>query len=279
MRTKNYHFSFFISQIFCRTFAKIRRIISNEGNARKFFQKQFLLRAFAFWKMIVFIIIFFATAIAAGIFGILGFSLYLKRKTKSISSENQKQFEKPIVPRSLFEPTDAEIRAFEAEGQVERQEVLQQEIFAKAEANDFTALLEAREFGNDFYDKVLAQLFKRAETYEKFNLLCVFLEENDLRTSGETVGRFETILQTSFGKKNAIRLFHLAAKTESAVIFSKTLTTVIQHWRDGNLPQMSFESLMQLAESQLWLLPADERISGEGFLLKHKLADLRRNFE
>ncbi len=44
-----------------------------------------------------------------------GFSVYLKRRAKSLESDNQKQFAAALPYRSLFEPTGEEIRAFERE--------------------------------------------------------------------------------------------------------------------------------------------------------------------
>jgi hypothetical protein len=226
--------------------------------------------------MLVIITIFFATVIVVGLFSILGFSFYLKRKTKLIRSENQKKIDEPPVYRSLFEPNDTEMRAFEDEQQSEQRKKTQQEIFAKAEANDFYALLEAQSFEADFYDGILSKLAQKAKTDDKFLSLCALLKENNLRTNAEIVERFETVWQKSFDKKDTVQLLHLSAKTEIAEIFSETLETVIQHWRKGFVKELNFEELRRLAESEFWLLPSDARTSGAGFLLKQKLADLRR---
>lgn len=225
--------------------------------------------------MLVFITIFFATVIAVGLFSILGFSFYLKRKTNLIKSENQKQFADPPVYRSLFEPSDTEMRALEIEQKAKQTEEQKRAIFACAEAGDFNALVEARNFEIGFYDKVLSKLVETAETDENFASLCAFLEANDLRTNAETVRKLETVWRKSPDKKDTIKLLHLAAKTESAEFFSETLENVIQHWRNGFLPQLTYENLLHLAESEFWLLPPDAKTSGAGFLLKQKLASLR----
>ena len=69
--------------------------------------------------MIIFILIFFATVIAVGASAVIGFSIYLKRKTKSLETKNQRQFaDAPQKPyRSLFEPDEEELRAREREAQ------------------------------------------------------------------------------------------------------------------------------------------------------------------
>ena len=76
--------------------------------------------------------------IAVSITAVVGFSVYLNRKTKSLESKNQKQFAADAPPyRSLFEPDDEEIRASEREARMkveaERKEIEQNILFEKAE--------------------------------------------------------------------------------------------------------------------------------------------------
>lgn len=75
--------------------------------------------------------------IAIGVFAVIGFSVYLKRRAKSLKSENQKQFREPPVFRSLFELTNEEILAFEREEKVEaevnRREEVRRVLAEKAE--------------------------------------------------------------------------------------------------------------------------------------------------
>ncbi len=69
--------------------------------------------------MLLFIIIFFAMVIVVGATAVLGFSFYLRRKTKSLKSKNQRQFADAPPFRSLFEPDETEIRALEQEESAE----------------------------------------------------------------------------------------------------------------------------------------------------------------
>ena len=55
--------------------------------------------------------------IAVGASAVIGFSVYTKRKTKSLESNNQRQFAE-VPYRSLFEPDEAELRAQEREAQM-----------------------------------------------------------------------------------------------------------------------------------------------------------------
>lgn len=88
--------------------------------------------------MVIFILIFLAMVIVVGATAVVGFSIYLRRRTKSLKSNNQTQFtDAPKGYRSLFEPTDEEIRASEREAQMrveaERKEAEQKVLFEKAE--------------------------------------------------------------------------------------------------------------------------------------------------
>ena len=58
--------------------------------------------------------------IVVGVTAVVGFSVYLKRRTTSLNSDNQTKFIEPPY-RSLFAPTDEEVCQFELEENAERQ--------------------------------------------------------------------------------------------------------------------------------------------------------------
>lgn len=62
--------------------------------------------------------------IVVSVTAVVGFSVYLKRRSKSLENFNSKQFADVLPPRSLFAPTDEEIRAFE---RAEKAEILAEE--------------------------------------------------------------------------------------------------------------------------------------------------------
>ncbi len=88
--------------------------------------------------MIIFILIFFATIIIVGAAAVFGFSFYLKRRAKSLESNNQKQIvgDAPQY-RSLFEPDEEEIRFLEreeaAKTEAEKLETARRDLLEKAE--------------------------------------------------------------------------------------------------------------------------------------------------
>jgi len=87
--------------------------------------------------MLLLITIFFGTIIVVSVTAIVGFSTYLKSRSKSLESENQKQFLGAPPYRSLFEPTDEEIR--------EREKAEKAELNAKTAEEERRVLQEKTE--------------------------------------------------------------------------------------------------------------------------------------
>jgi hypothetical protein len=198
-----------------------------------------------------------------------------RRRQKSLPSPSESQLHfQPIQYQSIFAPDAEEIRAFEAEDKAKRSEMLRQKILAKAETGDFGALNEAKDFEFEFYDRVLRELAVRCDG-ERFASLALFIEERKLPANAALIGRFQDALENSAGKKDAIRFLHLAALSRSAEIFSDSVESVIKLCREDKLEGFTQTNLIQLAESQFWLLPTAEKTSGAAFLLKQKLAKLR----
>lgn len=201
-------------------------------------------------------------------------SIFLKRqKSLPPAPENPLQFQ-PIQYKSIFAPSEEEIRAFEADDKAKQHEMLRQKILARAETGDFNALIEAKDFEIEFYDRVLKELTLRCDS-EKFVSLGSFIEENELPANVAFIERFQDALKNSLEKRDAIRFLHFAALSQSAQIFFDSVETVMEMCREDRLKDFNQSNLIQLAESQFWLLPPAEKTSGAGFLLKQELAKLR----
>ncbi len=98
--------------------------------------------------------------IIVGTTAIIGFSVYLRRKTKALESKNQRQFagnEPP--PRSLFEPDEAEIRASER---------AEAEINAAKTADEARLLSEEKIEDAREFQKLWAENPNRSNTVELF---------------------------------------------------------------------------------------------------------------
>lgn len=112
--------------------------------------------------MLLFIIIFFAVVITVGLSAVLGFSFYLKRRTaKRLETENQ-QYLNPQEYRSLFAPSDEEMRVSERE-ESERQKAKAEEKERQAKEENLAALADFRNSWRDNPNrKNTVELFRRA---------------------------------------------------------------------------------------------------------------------
>jgi hypothetical protein len=217
---------------------------------------------------LIFFVLLSAVAAAAVI------SIFRKsEKSLPPLSQTPPEFQ-PIQYKSIFAPSDEEIRAFEAEDEAKQREQLRQKILARAEAGDFDALSEAKDFEIELYDRVLTELVLRVDA-EKFVALGAFVEAGELPANQALVERFQEVLKTSGVKKDAIRLLHFAALSGRAQVFFDSVEIVVQLSREDRVRDFTQTDLIHLAESQFWLLPPAEKTSGAGFLLKQKLAKLR----
>jgi hypothetical protein len=223
--------------------------------------------------MLVFLtILFLITAAAAAV----TIPIYLRRqKTLPPAPETPAQFQ-TIQYQSIFAPSAEELCAQEAEDRAEQRAMRRQKILAKAETNDLTALIEAKDFGAELYELVLKELTFRGDA-ERFAALSSFIEENKLRANAEFIKRFQSLAENSASRKDLIRLLHFAALSGSAEIFSAAVEDAVHISR--GLRDFTQTDLFQLAESEFRLLPQTEKASGAAFLLKQKLAKLRSEFQ
>ena len=124
--------------------------------------------------MILFTIIFFVMVIAIGASAVLGFSFYLRRKTKQLKEQNQTLFTEPPRYRPLFAPTDEDIRALEMEEKLREDAKVKDEI-RQAKENKIKL---ARDFQNTWQDQP-----NKGKTIEFLRLAA---ESEDSETFSET---------------------------------------------------------------------------------------------
>jgi len=71
-------------------------------------------------------------------------------------------------------------------------------------------------------------------------------------------------------------MLHVVALADDAGLYRRAIETALEFWREGRIAGLSAEEFRSLSESEYWVLSQSERSSGQGFLLKLKLAALRR---
>jgi len=76
-------------------------------------------------------------------------------------------------------------------------------------------------------------------------------------------------------KRNTLELLAAAAETGVGGLYAAEVGEVVGRFRNGGIAGLSRADLADLVETHLWLLPAQERMSGKGFLVKQEIEDLR----
>jgi hypothetical protein len=212
----------------CDHFIKLFRFRNNvilklfQNRVRLYFYKQRseVLSAFAFTKMLFFIIIFAFLTTATAAYAVLAFKNF-------DPSKNQKKFN-PKNFRGLFQPTEEDIREFE-----------------KAE----------KEAAQAKTDEV-----KRLESAEKLSKVAEFMQ----------------IWRELPSRRNTLELLYIASKSENGEVYNDAAKSVLASWHKGEINDLSAEDLAQMLESHFWLLPTEQRTSGNSFGLNQEIADLRR---
>ena len=151
-------------------------------------------------------------------------------------------------------------------------------ILASAAEGNRSVLTDAHASGDAaLYDEVLNRLLERADSEKKVLALVSYVTRDDkLRVTKRLAESFVEAWKTSPDRSSTAKMLHIAALADDAALYQRAIETALQFWQDGLLPDLSAEELRVLAESEYWILSAGVRSSGAGFVLKLKLAKLRR---
>lgn len=76
-------------------------------------------------------------------------------------------------------------------------------------------------------------------------------------------------------RRETAGLLFAASECGDAGVYSKVVRDVLREFRAGRIDGLSSTHLADLVETHLWLLPAAEKMSGEGFGIKEEVAELR----
>jgi len=220
--------------------------------------------------LIIVFILLAATAIA----------VVYRRQQKLLAARAQREL-RPRQPRSLFADTQQALdESARALPQQSTQSYMQQRaaFMARATSGDLSVLKDVQRT-NDvaLYRIVLNELVERsARADDKLRDLAAFVAgDGQLRASVELAEAYSSFWQQSPDRATTGMMLQLAALSDDADTFSKAVEIACLFWQSGQLPQFKGEELRQLIDSQYWLLSADARRTGAGFLLKQKLGSLR----
>lgn len=209
----------------------------------------------------------------------LSFAIYrTKRRTFKRAAEPEffpspprGLFDDPQAPRRAATQTDPAAETVSAE--------LASRLKERAAAGDLSSLEGAAETRDaELYDAVLDSLVWREATAENVASVASHVVNNKSLRANERLAR--ALLSAWKSSPSAVKLTDLlrvAALSDDARLFQETMESVASAWEAGLLHGRASDELVQLFDSEYWVLSAEARRSGQGFLLKQRLADVRRH--
>lgn len=153
------------------------------------------------------------------------------------------------------------------------------ELLSRAAAGERSALLDARRSDDArLYDEVLTTLVEQIASDKALLALVSYMlrEEPAFKVNRRLAERFIEAWRRAPDRSFTAKMLHVTALANDAALYRKALEAVLDVWRAGLIEGLSAGEFRSLAESEYWLLSQNERSSGQGFLLKLKLAALRR---
>lgn len=195
-------------------------------------------------------------------------------------AETRNQIKSPRVA-ALFVPTPQDLARIELEKHHRQHAEQRERLLTWATLVDFSVLenrpvLEDEKLWSKSWNEAVGILTERARSEEDVRRLASFCLDHEFDVNNTLVNAFQKIWAGTPDARTTTQMFRLAAKADDAERFSDVLTEAEQFVKNGKLSEISVAELYELAESHYWLLSQPARASGAGFLLKQKMADLRR---
>lgn len=200
------------------------------------------------------------------------------------SSHEETELSLPPPPpphaRGLFdddgrnEPSSRQLSNGQVFAEEERRALLE-----RAAAGDKETLREALAAEDPaLYDEVLNRLVERADSEKGLLALASYISRSDarLQVNRRLAEKFIESWRLAPDRNSTARMLHVAALSGDANIYQTAIETAYHYWRDRRLTGISADELRQLFEGEFWILAPAVRNSGAGFVLKRKLAQLRR---
>ncbi|HLM54909.1 MAG TPA: hypothetical protein VK422_02200 [Pyrinomonadaceae bacterium] len=183
------------------------------------------------------------------------------------------------APRSLFGPAD-EPGVSRKEEKAKEEAARREEVLALAAAGNRGALVDAAEMGDAvFYRRALDGAVKSLESKAELSSLSAYLVSHKLRASTALAQRLLEHWKERPSRQGVAELLRVSALSDDAGAFSRAVAGVFDAWRGGKIEGLSSTDLRDLFEAEYWLLSSEAKRSGEGFLLKQQLSDLRRRLQ
>jgi hypothetical protein len=201
-------------------------------------------------------------------------TLYIRRRTPAVNPHNELE---PPGFAGLFsaqEPTAAASETNKVEDLA-----LRANLIDRARSGDRSVLVETSATENPaLYNLVLDALTESAsDNSEKLQALVFFVSTNgQLRGNKRLAERVMARWEAAADKRSTIEMIHIAALSDDAAIYQGAVELIVSFWKKGKLSEFTPEALIELFDSQFWVLAPEARQGGAAFALKRKLAGVRR---
>jgi hypothetical protein len=154
-------------------------------------------------------------------------------------------------------------------------------LLARAAAGERAALLDAQASNDrELYDEVLNVLVERvaaSEAPEKGLLALVsYVTRHDFRPNLKLAEVLMESYKQTPDQSSTAKMLHLVALADDARLYERAVELAVQLWREGRLENLTAQELRALTDGEYWVLSQPVRSSGAGFMLKRKLAEVRR---
>ena len=206
----------------------------------------------------------------------LAIAIYFWQKPRS--SNYAEQLEAPPGQALFPEGTPSGIAQAEADATTNAIATAQQfrvNLLERAKAGGKATLNEALA-DTELYDEVLNTLTGAANSPADLLSLVSYLTRNKLRVNRVVAEKFISSSAANLDRATTAKMLHVAALSDDAGTYQKAVEATLRGWREGSLSGVSAQELRTILEGEFWVLSANTRSSGAGFILKRALADARR---
>jgi len=212
------------------------------------------------------------------IIGLLAIPLFFWALRDKGSGENL--LPPPEPPRGLFSDKDGFESAVLPPVATDERENQRHALSERAKAGDKSTLVESHGLGDrKFYDEVLDQLTLNADRGPTLLALASYVTRNELPVNRKLAEALISSWKHSPGRSSTATMLHLTALADDAELYQSAVEATLEFWRQGLLADVSAAELRALFDGEFWVLSARTRGSGAGFILKRKLASVRRELE
>ncbi|MFL6215961.1 MAG: hypothetical protein ACJ74J_18910 [Blastocatellia bacterium] len=149
-------------------------------------------------------------------------------------------------------------------------------LIARAAQGDLATLAEASQQAA-LYDDVLNALIDWYERQANLTMLVRHITRSDgLRGNVRLAERVIAAWATAPDRRSTVEMLHLAALADDPNTYRRAVDLAVEAFKAGRLKTFSADELLALVESQMWVLASQAQRGGDGFTLKQRLAEARR---